>query len=54
MRWGFQLLAFVLPVLLMGWGLLSASPWPWLLAALLQAPGLLAERWLFCAQAKHP
>jgi len=57
-RWGFQLLAFGLPVLLMGWGLLgtnvSAGAWPWLLAALLQAPGLLAERWLFFAQAKHP
>jgi len=59
-RWGFQLLAFGLPMLLMGWGLFSAnanataSPWPWLLAALLQAPGLLAERWLFFAQAKHP
>jgi DMSO reductase anchor subunit len=42
----------------MGWGLFSANvnagAWPWLLAALLQAPGLLAERWLFFAQAKHP
>jgi DMSO reductase anchor subunit len=53
-RWGFQLLAFGLPVLLMGWGLVNAGAWPWLLAALLQAPGLLAERWLFFAQAKHP
>jgi DMSO reductase anchor subunit len=53
-RWGFQVLAFGLPVLLMGWGLVNASAWPWLLAALLQAPGLLAERWLFFAQAKHP
>ena len=53
-RWGFQLLAFGLPVLLMGWGLVNAGTWPWLLAALLQAPGLLAERWLFFAQAKHP
>ena len=53
-RWGFQMLAFGLPVLLMGWGLVNAGAWPWLLAALLQAPGLLAERWLFFAQAKHP
>ena len=53
-RWGFQLLTFGLPVLLMGWGLVNAGAWPWLLAALLQAPGLLAERWLFFAQAKHP
>ena len=36
------------------WGLLSAGAWPWLLATLVQAPGLLAERWLFFAQAKHP
>jgi sulfite dehydrogenase (quinone) subunit SoeC len=53
-RLGFQVLAFGLPVLLMSWGMLSASPLPWLLAALVQAPGLLAERWLFFAQAKHP
>jgi DMSO reductase anchor subunit len=53
-RWGFQMLAFGLPVLLMGWGLVNTGVWPWLLAALLQAPGLLAERWLFFAQAKHP
>ena len=55
-RLGFQLLAFALPVLLMGWGLVSAGVGavPWILAALLQAPGLLAERWTFFAQAKHP
>ena len=31
----------------------AAAP-PWLVAALLQAPGLLADRWFFFAQAKHP
>ena len=55
-RLGFQLLAFALPVLLLGWGLWGGSTgiYPWLLATLVQAPGLLAERWLFFAQAKHP
>ena len=27
---------------------------PWLLAVLCQAPGVMAERWFFFAQAKHP
>jgi len=27
---------------------------PWVLALLLQAPGVLAERWYFFAQAQHP
>ncbi|MDN6888401.1 dimethyl sulfoxide reductase anchor subunit [Variovorax sp. CAN2819] len=51
---GFQLLAFVLPAVLMVWGIAGAGALPWLLAALVQAPGLLAERWFFFAQARHP
>ena len=54
MKWGFVLLAFVLPALMLIWGLQSQSAWPWLLACLLQAPGVIAERWFFFAQAKHP
>ena len=54
MKWGFVLLAFVLPALLLIWGLQSQSALPWLLACLLQAPGVIAERWFFFAQAKHP
>jgi DMSO reductase anchor subunit len=54
MKLGFLLLAFVLPALLLVWGLASAAVLPWLLAVLVQAPGLLAERWFFFAQAKHP
>ena len=54
MKLGFVLLAFVLPALLLVWGIASAAAWPWLLAVALQAPGLLAERWFFFAQAKHP
>ncbi|MGI9025030.1 MAG: DMSO reductase, partial [Burkholderiaceae bacterium] len=36
------------------WGLASGRALPWVLATLVQAPGLLAERWFFFAQAKHP
>ena len=53
-KWGFQMLAFVLPALCLLWGMSSHSALPWVLAMLLQAPGLLAERWFFFAQAKHP
>ena len=54
MKIGFLLLAFALPALMVLWGIFSASAWPWLLAVLVQAPGLLAERWFFFAQARHP
>lgn len=54
MKLGFLLLAFVLPSLLLLWGVAGGAVWPWLLAVLVQAPGLLAERWFFFAQAKHP
>jgi DMSO reductase anchor subunit len=53
-RLGFQLFAFAAPALLMLWGITSHSAWPWVLAVLVQAPGLIAERWVFFAQAKHP
>ena len=51
------LFGFGLPALLMAAalaGLTGGAAWPWLLAVLLQAAGLLAERWLFFAQARHP
>jgi DMSO reductase anchor subunit len=32
----------------------GGTAWPWAWAALLQAPALIAERWVFFAQAKHP
>jgi DMSO reductase anchor subunit len=52
------LLLFVLPALSMAWALFGArdpaAPAPWLLALLLQVPGLLADRWFFFAQARHP
>ena len=47
-------LAFALPALLMAWALAGGSSAAWLLALLVQAPGLVADRWLFFAQARHP
>lgn len=51
-----QLLAFALPVLLLA--IVFALPWPFaavlsLLAAIVQFTGMLVERWLFFAEAKH-
>jgi sulfite dehydrogenase (quinone) subunit SoeC len=50
----FLLLAFVLPVLLLAAGRSGASLELLLLAFLIQYVGLLAERWFFFAQARHP
>jgi DMSO reductase anchor subunit len=50
----FQLLGFALPALLVAASLVhGASAW-WLLAVPVQFAGLLAERWFFFAQARHP
>jgi len=48
------ILGFALPALLAALGLATAAAWPWLAAAILQAPGLVVDRWFFFAQAKHP
>ncbi|MFM2068887.1 MAG: hypothetical protein RLZZ584_3796 [Pseudomonadota bacterium] len=59
-KWVFLLLAFVLPVLvlaalLMGDGVAPGSGGGlWLALFLVQYLGLLAERWFFFAQARHP
>ena len=53
-RWAFILSLFVLPLVLQLCALHSGTAWPWAWAALLQAPALIAERWVFFAQAKHP
>ncbi len=53
-RLGFQILGFALPALCVAWGLAGGGVLPWVLAMVFQAPGLLAERWYFFAQAKHP
>ncbi|MER9300845.1 dimethyl sulfoxide reductase anchor subunit [Mesorhizobium sp. M0621] len=51
-----QLLAFALPVLLLA--IVFALPWPFaaalsVLAVIVQFAGMLVERWLFFAEAKH-
>jgi len=50
----FQLLCFAVPATLALWGVMGGGTLPWLLGVLCQVPGLLAERWFFFAQAKHP
>jgi len=51
---GFQVLAFALPLVLLVWAVVAGSLAAWLLAFMSQALGLLAERWFFFAQARHP
>ena len=51
---GFILLAFVLPALLLLWALSAGSTLGFVLALVVQVPGLIAERWFFFAQARHP
>jgi len=51
---GFILLCFALPALFALWGATTAATLPWVLAVMCQVPGLLAERWFFFAQARHP
>jgi DMSO reductase anchor subunit len=53
-RFALIVLGFALPGLLAAWAIAAGSAWPWVAAVLVQAPGLLADRWLFYAQAKHP
>jgi DMSO reductase anchor subunit len=47
-------LGFIVPFVLMLWALTTGAAWPWLAAPLVQVPGLIADRWLFFAQARHP
>jgi DMSO reductase anchor subunit len=51
----FIVLGFVLPALLVALAMAAAgSRWPWILAVVSLVPGLVAERWFFLAQARHP
>ncbi len=51
-RWMFLVLAFPVPGWLLGWGGGSLAAYAAAFAA--QFAGLLAERWLFFAEARHP
>jgi len=51
-RWAFLLLAFPIPAWLLGWG--GGSLQVFVAAFSIQFAGLLAERWIFFAEAKHP
>jgi sulfite dehydrogenase (quinone) subunit SoeC len=47
-------LGYAMPALLAAWAIAAGSPLPWLLAVPIQAAGLIADRWYFFAQARHP
>ncbi|WP_076999760.1 DmsC/YnfH family molybdoenzyme membrane anchor subunit [Variovorax sp. KK3] len=53
-KWGFLLFAFVLPAVLLMWAVAAQSNIAFALALVAQVPGLVAERWFFFAQARHP
>lgn len=53
-KWIMLALVFAVPVALLALGLTVASGTTLVLALLIQYLGLLAERWLFFAQARHP
>ncbi len=45
---------YAVPALLLAWSLAGGATEAWVLAFLVQAPGVIADRWFFFAQAKHP
>ena len=53
-RLALHLFGFALPALLALLGIATGAAWPWLVAVAVQALGLVADRWFFFAQAKHP
>ncbi|MDA1118785.1 MAG: dimethyl sulfoxide reductase anchor subunit [Proteobacteria bacterium] len=53
-KWGFVLLVFPLPVLLIAAGTSQGQVWLMGTAFAAQFIGLLAERWFFFAEANHP
>jgi DMSO reductase anchor subunit len=53
-KWGFLLLTFPIPMALLAAGAFVGVPMLVLAAFIVQYSGLLAERWFFFAQARHP
>lgn len=54
MRVIFQVFAFAMPIALVGFAVMSEWSVGWMLAVPIQIAGVLAERWFFFAQARHP
>ena len=53
LRWGSYLLGFIVPALLTAWVIQSGGPLPAALAVLSALIGVVIERWLFFAEARH-
>lgn len=53
-KWLFIVLGFIIPALLLGYGISSDAPNLLIFAFFIQYIGLIAERWFFFAQANHP
>jgi DMSO reductase anchor subunit len=53
-KWIFLTLGFLVPILLIIAGMRLDAPWLLMLAFVVQYVGLVAERWFFFAQARHP
>lgn len=53
-KWGFLILVFLVPIVLISIGLIEHSYIAYIIAVAVQYVGLLLERWFFFAQAKHP
>jgi len=53
-KWSFLVLVFAAPAVLLGVGLVLSVPLAFAAAFLAQYVGLIAERWFFFAQARHP
>lgn len=53
-RWFFLLAVFAVPVLLLATAYVLSSPWIPVAAFAVQYLGLVAERWYFFAEARHP
>ena len=53
-KWAFLLLAFPMPAALLALGARWGAPALIVMAFIVQYAGLLAERWFFFAQARHP
>jgi hypothetical protein len=53
-QWGFVVLGFVAPMALLALGLATGSRGVLIAVPPVQYAGLLAERWFFLAQSRHP